>query len=314
MGESTNIQWTDHTFNPWTGCVKVSDGCRYCYAEHAATTRIARAQGTELWGKDAARKPASESYWRDPERWNRKAEKEGRKHRVFCASLADVFEDRRDLDVHRARLFDLIRRTPWLDWQLLTKRPENILGVMNVDGLLRRAALLAEDAKTARMLAAWCGGEPPLNVWVGTTVEDQAAADLRVPVLLQVPAEVRFLSCEPLLGEVHIAHWLTDLGLRTRTTSEWGAAPAIHWVIVGGESGSHARASYIGSMRSLVEQVQNSGAACFVKQLGANVRELVPSGPLRIVHTLHPKGGDPLEWPKDLRVREMPTSGLRLRT
>lgn len=187
MGDQTKIQWTNHTFNPWLGCQKVSDGCKHCYAEVDAPARKHRAGGLELWGppSTAARVRTSESYWKQPFTWDRKAASEGTRHRVFCASQADVFEDNAAVVAWREQLFSVIERTPHLDWQLLTKRPENF----------------------KRMLPASWLATPRANVWLGTTVENQAAADARIPELLSTPAAVRFLSCEPLLEAIDLAGW-----------------------------------------------------------------------------------------------------------
>lgn len=186
MGVDTSIEWTDHTFNPWWGCQRVSPACEHCYAE-TFSRRIGGspwAKG-EHWGPKSLRTIASEKQWGEPVRWNAAAEKAGVRARVFCASMADVFEDRRDLDAPRARLFALIEATPWLDWQLLTKR---------TDAMVRLAP--------ERWAKAW-----PRNVWAGTTVESQKYADERIPHLLRVPAAVRFLSCEPLLEAVDLRRW-----------------------------------------------------------------------------------------------------------
>src|SRR5262245_49470954 len=126
MGADSKIQWTDHTFNPWIGCAHVSEACRFCYAESERFVQVKRGQGVELWGPNAARYVTSATNWKLPLRWNREALEVGERRRVFCASLADVFEDRRELDEPRSWLWALIERTPWLDWLLLTKRPENI--------------------------------------------------------------------------------------------------------------------------------------------------------------------------------------------
>ena len=173
MGQNTEIAWTDATFNPWIGCSKVSDGCRNCYAEVDTFARRERARGLELWGPKAARHVTSESYWKQPLKWDREARAAGVRRRVFCASMADVFEDRPDLVEPRQRLSDLVLSTPSLDWLLLTKRPEN-------------AARLWLEAGVTN--DAWSD-----NVWLGTTVEHQAAANKRIPHLLAVPARVRFL-------------------------------------------------------------------------------------------------------------------------
>ena len=125
MGAESKIEWTDHTFNPWWGCEKVSPGCAHCYADAFAKRLGHGTTRPKLWGPGSERKVASEAMWREPIKWNRSAEKAGKRARVFCASMADVFEDRPDLLVPRARLFRLVAATPHLDWLLLTKRPEN---------------------------------------------------------------------------------------------------------------------------------------------------------------------------------------------
>ena len=159
MSENSKIEWTDHTFNPWSGCVKVSPACQHCYA--AALPPAYRRNA--VWGAHTDRMPASDSYWAQPLAWDRKARKEGVRRRVFCASTADVFEDRADLDPLRERLWDLIQKTPNLDWLLLTKRPE--------------------------VMFKWSQSHPwPVNAWAGTTVESQDWADRRIPWLLRVPA------------------------------------------------------------------------------------------------------------------------------
>lgn len=242
MGESTNISWTDHTFNPWWGCTKVSPACDHCYAE-----AFAKRTGQGVWGKDAPRRFFGDAHWTEPLRWNRQAEAEGRRHRVFCASMADVFEPREDLSESRQRLWDLIGQTPWLDWQLLTKRPEQVTRMVPSDWLL---------------------GPWPANVWIGTTVEDQEWANLRVPRLLAVPAPVRFLSCEPLLGPVSF-RWAPWVHLsREHTTGHLDGLKGIAWVICGGESGLGHRSLNLDHARSLRDQCAAVGVPFFFKQVG----------------------------------------------
>lgn len=171
MGTVTGIEWTDHTFNPWWGCARVSEECRHCYAE-----TWAHRYGVE-WGARATRRTFGTDHWVEPERWARAAEKAGVRRRVFCASMADVFEARADLDAERARLWTLIDRTPALDWLLLTKRPEHVAGAVPWG-------------------AAW-----PANVWIGTSVGVQSSAP-RLDHLRPLPAVVRFVSVEPLLEAV----------------------------------------------------------------------------------------------------------------
>ena len=155
MGANSKIEWTHHTFNPWTGCQKVSAGCTNCYAESWA-----KRSGVVKWGANGTRRKTSKSNWQQPIKWNREAQEAGERRRVFCASLADVFEDRDDLVLWRHDLFDLIEETPHLDWLLLTKRPE--------DAWLYLTGMYAGDA-------------PLPNVWLGTSVEDQQRAEERIP-------------------------------------------------------------------------------------------------------------------------------------
>lgn len=244
MGENSKIEWTHHTFNPWRGCVKVSPGCKLCYAES-----LARRYGQDIWGTDKPRIIASESYWKEPVKWNRDAEKAGERRRVFCASLADVFEDRPDLIEPRARLWSLIAATPALDWLLLTKRPEN---------LLRMVPWMSSD------------GTPWANVWLGTTAENQEQADKRVPELLKVPTTTHFLSCEPLLGSVNL-----DCHLGAYPEDEDGAPypGRIDWVICGGETSHGARLMKLEWARSLRDQCQSAGIPFHFKQWGEWIPE-----------------------------------------
>ena len=230
MGKDSTIEWTHHTFNPWWGCAKVSPGCANCYAE-AWAKRV----GQKVWGAGEDRRFFTEKHWAEPLKWNAEAKSEKRRKRVFCASMADVFEFRADLNPSREKLWQLIAQTEWLDWLLLTKRPRNIL------------------AK-----APWTNDWPD-NVWIGTTVEDQKRADERLPILLKVPAKCRFLSCEPLLGSVDLSPWTTKLPR--------GLHP-INWVIAGGESGGNARAMLPGWARQLRDQCQQAGIPFHFKQWG----------------------------------------------
>lgn len=257
MGAETAIGWTDHTFNPWWGCSRVSPGCQHCYAE-----AFAKRTGNDVWGKNGPRRLFGEKHWLEPEKWNRKAEEVGRPALVFCASMADVFEDHPVVIDDRARLFDLIERTPWLRWQLLTKRPENVLGMV-----------------PARWIK-W-----PANAWIGTTVEDQQRADERVPILLDIPAPVRFLSCEPLLGPVTLnPTWMvppaiicgtkngptpTDLAI-VRAMGEHLGGRYLDWIIVGGESGPGHRPLDLDHAADLCAQVLSAGVPLFFKQVGGH--------------------------------------------
>lgn len=228
MGENSKIEWTDHTYNPWWGCVKVSPGCEHCYAE-----TFAKRTGHAIWGPAATtqRRTFGDKHWQEPLKWNEDAVKAGRPQRVFCASMADVFEDHPQLLEERLRLWKLIDQTPMLDWLLLTKRPENIVEMAP---------------------CSWVTDGCPSNVWIGTSVENQAAANKRLPVLASIPAKVHFLSCEPLLGPVDLSPWMRK----------------IEWVIAGGESGHSARPMEADWVRSLRDQCQAAAVPFFFKQWG----------------------------------------------
>lgn len=242
MGANSSIEWTHHTFNPWIGCTHVSPGCVHCYAE----TMMDQRYGKVEWGKGKARMRTSAANWRKPFTWNKQAAKEGISYRVFCSSLADVFDPEVDY-TWRRDLFEVIERTPYLDWLLLTKRPEH------VNQMIERA--------TGRYSYAWLTNYP--NVWVGTSVEDQRRADERIPHLLNIPAKVRFLSCEPLLGPVDLSH-IANLGRDAISLAD----RLIHWVIAGGESGHGARPMHPQWVRSLRDQCQTAGVAFHFKQWG----------------------------------------------
>ena len=230
MGKDSSIEWTHHTFNPWWGCSKVSPGCTNCYAE-AWAKRV----GEKIWGTGESRRFFTEKHWAEPLKWNKEAVAQKKRKRVFCASMADVFEFRADLNPWREKLWALIEQTPWLDWLLLTKRPQNIMSK-----------------------APWTNDWPD-NVWIGTTVEDQTRADERLPILLKIPAKRRFLSCEPLLGSVDLSAWTIK---RPRNLHP------IDWVIAGGESGAGARAMLPSWARQLRDQCPLSGVPFQFKQWG----------------------------------------------
>lgn len=273
MGENSHIEWTDHTFNPWIGCTKVSPGCAHCYAEQATFVRAQRKRGRELWGEGRERWRTSEESWHKPRVWNDRAAALGVRQRVFCASLADWLDDAVPIE-WLADLLALIFATPHLDWLLLTKRPQNWKFRMHwANGRLASAGNLAAFESCPKMQAAfriaeWAEGAPPANVWLGTTVEDQARADERIPALLGIPAVVRFLSCEPLLSEVRLDRWLwchskDEDGIKDSTPSD-----AIDWVICGGESGPKARPMHPEWARSLRDQCVAAAVTFFFKQWG----------------------------------------------
>lgn len=332
MSENSSIEWTTHTFNPVRGCTKISPGCANCYAARDAV-RFPNIRG--IWGDNGTRIVAVPDAWKAPLKWHKKALGDALKYeidfdqrlragekptyspperpRVFCASLADVFEDWKGIlhfptpfaadglcvarwygkqlvremepnelpvacmDHVRVELFDLIRRTDQLNWLLLTKRPENVIP------MIERVIRIIEPDPTFDPLRDWLADwallrKAPGNVWIGTTVEDQARAVERIPVLLEIPAKVRFLSCEPLLGPVDLRH-IHDADGNTldALTGDWGVEGRGHtgpskrrvdWVIAGGESGPAARPMHPAWAQSLRDQCRAAGVPFMFKQWG----------------------------------------------
>lgn len=236
MGQTTKIAWTHHTFNPWWGCVKVSAGCANCYAE-----TLAKRFGYNVWGANSPRRMLNgDAHWREPFKWNRDAERANERRRVMCGSMCDVFElapRSYELDRVRERLFALIPQTPWLDCLVITKRTENI------------AAMLPIGLQSCNV-----------NVRVIASVEDQPAADKRIPELLSVRG-LHGLSIEPMLGAVDLRKWLAPW-------SPEYTERRIGWVIVGGESGPHARPMNPNHVRELRNQCVEAGVPFFFKQWG----------------------------------------------
>lgn len=280
MSANSKIEWTDHTFNPWEGCQKVGPGCDNCYAE----ARNARFGGGTApnWGTDAPRRRTSPHNWELPLRWNRAAVKTGIRPRVFCASLADVF-DKGVPQAWRTDLWDLVEATPGLDWLILTKRIGN----------------------AERMLPKPWIQQPRSNVWLGATIVNQAEADRDIPKLLSTPACVRFLSMEPLLGPVD----LTELqppgerrdwydALRGRVSAIGGSQPGsdiprVDWVIVGGESGPGARPMHPDWARSLRDQCQAAGVPFLFKQWGEwTAHDVDPNGESSHLCCIDRNGGE----------------------
>lgn len=220
MAENSKIEWTDHTFNPWVGCEKVSPACDHCYAESWA-----KRSGMVTWG--GPRRRTTPANWRQPLKWHASIP-DGQRRRVFCASLADVF-DNAVPDVWRWDLFKLIRETPRLDWLLLTKRIGNAKRMLTVAGM-----------------------EGAYNIWIGATVVTQEELVRDVPKLLTTPATVRFLSCEPLLGPLEFG--------------SLGALRGLHWVICGGESGGQARPMELDWAARLRASSEARGISFFMKQ------------------------------------------------
>jgi protein gp37 len=246
MGMDTEISWADASFNPWVGCFKVSPGCKHCYAE---TFMTRKSRWANTWGppETTERIRTSAANWAKPLQWDRQAQKEGRRIKVFCASLADVFEDNIQVRSWRLDLFMLISDTPNLDWQILTKRPE-----------------------FAREFFEQHPGFLLPNVWLGTSIENQEQADKRIPELLRIPAAIRFLSVEPLIGPVD----LLSVDSRQDARLIVNYRRVIDWVIVGGESGPNSRPMHPDWARSIRDQCMAAGVAFHFKQWG----EFLPDG------------------------------------
>lgn len=291
MAERTGIAWTEKTWNPWQGCHKVSRGCTLCYM-YREKIRYGQDPRTVVRSKPAT--------FNAPLKWKEPA-------RVFTCSWSDWFIE--EADGWRDEAWEIVRKTPHLTYQILTKRPERIAG---------------------HLPAGW----PWPNVWLGVSVEDQAAADERIPHLLATPAAVRFVSCEPLLAPVDLRRWLWA---DTEPVTDRVRTPRLDWVIVGGESGPGARPMNVAWARSLLAQCKAANIPAFTKQLGAHVitrnddglsgcddgdwqladpdnqveedldgtRDGYQGAPVRI-RLVDRKGGDPSEWPSDLKVRQWP--------
>lgn len=312
MGRNSAISWTDHTFNPWWGCEHVAGDpqCDNCYAEvWAKRCGVA-------WGGSSARRMFADKHWNEPVVWNEMCGKQGLRERVFCGSMCDLFEDKASLDEPRQKVWDLVERCTHLDWLLLTKRPENVAG---------------------KVPTPWMSGKWPSNAWLGTSVGTQAIALARGRILLGLPAPVRFISAEPMLG---------PLSLRSGTEDQWNlnAHPDVipfDWVIMGGESGPHARPLHAEWIASLIVEVgehnfwakvdgKASTVAAFVKQLGTTVIAhgemaehfmrlgwertgiVAPKSKGGLLFR-HPSkaGRDPQWWPEFMRLSQVPQGPRR---
>jgi protein gp37 len=228
MGENSKIEWTDHTFNPWIGCQHVSPGCDHCYAEAMMDHRYGRVK----WGPHGERERTSAENWKKPLKWNAEAgdfkQEHGHRPRVFCASLADVFDNQISLKWRRD-LFELISKCRRLNWLLLTKRPQNI------------GKMLPDD---------W--GDGYKNVWLGVTAESQTYFDQRWECLQSIPAAIKFISYEPALGPLRLPKH----------------GPFPDWLISGGESGPLARPMKPQWVRNIIADCRDRGVAPFHKQWG----------------------------------------------
>ena len=224
MGDTTTISWTHATYNAWYGCQKVGPGCDNCYAE----VWDARFNGAEHWGPGAPRKRTAQRTRNRPLRWQREAAAAGERRRVFCSSLSDIFDNAVDPEWRR-EIGDMIRRTPDLDWMLLTKRIGNVPRMVERDF-----------------------GAMPGNVWLGISVVTQEEADRDIPKLLDVPAGIRWLSMEPLLERVVVAPEMMA---------------ALDMIVVGGESGANARSMDLDWAHDLLEQARAGDTAFHFKQM-----------------------------------------------
>ncbi len=283
MGKESKISWTDASFNPWWGCVKVSPACTRCYAE-----TFSKRVGKSVWGKDAPRRFFGDKHWNEPLKWQKAALKEGVRKKVFCASMADWLEERDDLVEPLARLLELIAATQNLDWLLLSKRVGSWADRM-------RQVIKKTHGAGSTLASFWLDGNPMKNVWMGATTENQLRANDLIPQLFMIPASIRWLSVEPMLGLLNLRRFLPHDNLHGRRSDY---PEAIDWVIVGGESGHGARPMDAVWVRNLLDQCKDAGTAFHFKQKG-NVLA-------KSMHCASMKGDDPKEWPQWMRIQEFP--------
>jgi protein gp37 len=342
---ASNIEWTDRVWNPVTGCTKVSQGCKHCYAEGVANRffatqypRVPTVDHLVTMGHSVeTTRPrrftdvmTHEDRLLEPLRWRKPV-------KVFVNSMSDLFHE--DVpDAFIDRLFAVMALCPQQTFQVLTKRPERMHAYLAHEDVDQRVAELAmaqscrgnfddyDEEWTADDAWNYIPSWPLPNVWLGVSVEDQATADQRIPLLLDTPAAVRFVSYEPALGPVNFSWMLTEGWCPEHDFDGGGCSGPcrarrdrghrIGWVIVGGESGPGARPFDVAWARSTVEQCRAAGVPVFVKQLGADpwVKTVNHFGPGVDAHPYNVryqlkdrKGGDPAEWPEDLLVREFPS-------
>lgn len=313
MSATTSIEWTDRSWNPVRGCSLVSDGCKFCYAMKVAhrfsgpgkpyegLTRIGPHGPTWTGAVRLVPEALDEPlHWRRPQR-------------IFVNSMSDLFHP--DVpDAFIDRVFAVMALCPQHTFQVLTKRAERMrsyLAMESADGdrcdYIAAAANEIESERDGRMSVTFIkrGAWPLPNVWLGVSAENQPMYDKRIRDLLLTPAAVRFLSLEPLLGPI-------DMRMGGASMPDYSAhnpLPQVNWVIVGGESGPGARPFDVAWARSIVQQCRSAGVPVFVKQLGSRPTGWYTNanGPMVNCNTQHDKkGGDPSEWPEDLRVREFP--------
>lgn len=332
MSEQTKISWTDSTWNPWRGCEPVSPGCAHCYAKTLVerwggdfSQRVVAADATfnaplkwrkkpfvcDECGTAVTREQVDIFDCPNPQCMCHSSAVHPSFHRrrVFLGSLMDWLDPKMPVDDPKmpvdvlARVLGIIRRCPELDFLCVTKRPELWYGRVNeaLLHLIHNAKGNHDKAATAAWLSFWkCGEQVPRNVWLITTVENQEMAEKRIPELQKIPAVVRGLSVEPMLGPI-----------RFRTPAD---LLGIHWVIFGGESGPRARTCNVDWIRDGVRQCKAAGVAAYVKQLGSKPRwnpdpNVISTHEDRVCafEMKHP-GADPAEWPEDLRVQQWPNT------
>ena len=292
MSEKSGIAWTNATWNPVTGCTKVSQGCKHCYAERE-------------WGRLSVNQKATAYYGREftdirchPDRLTEGPIRWRKPRMIFVNSMSDLFHEKVPFEFID-EVFEVINCSPMHTFQILTKRPERMLEYFQ------------------RSEIAWAVDEGPLdNVWLGVSVEDQATADERVPLLLQAPAAVRWVSAEPLLDSVEINFALKN---RLDQHGNWRSGSGLAWVVCGAESGPRARPMHAEWARKLRDDCAAAGVPFFMKQLGAAF--VGPDDGFGLFGAVAPytsaktyafkrlkdrAGANMEEWPEDLRVREWP--------
>lgn len=280
MAEFSKISWTDATFNFAWGCTEVGPGCDNCYAREFAK------RFDYGWGQGAPRRFFGDKHWNEPLKWNEKAKREGKKKKVFCASMAD-WADNEVGQEHRDRLFALIKKTDRLIWQLLTKRVGNA------------RKMLPQD---------WGNGYE--NVWFGITVVNQEEADRDFSKLLDIPARLRWLSVEPQLGPIEFERpWMAyQFDRLNKGEYPKRVREMLHWVVIGGESGplGKVRPFDFRWARSGITQCREAGVPVFIKQMGARTFADPEDGAPLLRTFSHADAANPEKWPSDLRIQEFP--------
>jgi protein gp37 len=255
VGANTEISWTGtilpdgtmipgHTWNGWWGCHKISPGCQHCYAES-----FSKRVGKDIWGPaKTTERWRTTGPWKDILKWDREAARVGVRRRVFAQSMSDFFEDHPQLPEWREEAFPILENLQWLDVLLLTKRIDNVVTMVPPSWMWR-----------------W-----PAHIWMGTSVEDQEWADKRIPLLLNIPATIRFLSCEPLLGPINILQY-TMPRFAADDPRHYPWRNGVEWVIVGGESGHGARPMHPKWAQDIRDQALNAGIPFHFKQHGEHI-------------------------------------------